>query len=202
MPAYYEIVDGLRLPARLGGHPVLDFCNTLAGWDGHEPKEYLQSYDHLAAWTEFEGLLPPDRIASLRRQARRQASEGESLLEQARELRARLYDVLRDGPSAPAFDSLVRDVHGATEKLRLRAGDHRIQWEIEPKAGLAAPIHAVTWSAGQLLTSPDVSFVHTCPGTGCGWLFLDPRGRRRWCTMATCGNREKARRFAQRQHST
>lgn len=30
----------------------------------------------------------------------------------------------------------------------------------------------------------------------CGWLFLDSSrgGRRRWCSMSVCGNREKARR--------
>jgi predicted RNA-binding Zn ribbon-like protein len=27
------------------------------------------------------------------------------------------------------------------------------------------------------------------PGVDCGSLFLDPRGRRRWCDMAACGNR-------------
>ena len=31
----------------------------------------------------------------------------------------------------------------------------------------------------------------------CGWLFLDTSrsGRRRWCSMQSCGNRAKARRF-------
>ncbi|MGE5829869.1 MAG: CGNR zinc finger domain-containing protein [Micromonosporaceae bacterium] len=37
-----------------------------------------------------------------------------------------------------------------------------------------------------------------CPGEICGWLFADPRGRRRWCSMAWCGNRAKARRYARR----
>ena len=33
-----------------------------------------------------------------------------------------------------------------------------------------------------------------CPGPGCGGRFLDdsPAGRRRWCSMAVCGNRSKA----------
>jgi predicted RNA-binding Zn ribbon-like protein len=38
--------------------------------------------------------------------------------------------------------------------------------------------------------------VRTCPS--CGWLFLDARGRRRWCSMATCGNRAKVRAHAAR----
>ncbi|MFE6504874.1 CGNR zinc finger domain-containing protein [Kitasatospora sp. NPDC057738] len=27
------------------------------------------------------------------------------------------------------------------------------------------------------------------PSTGCGWLFPDASGRRRWCSLATCGTR-------------
>jgi predicted RNA-binding Zn ribbon-like protein len=38
---------------------------------------------------------------------------------------------------------------------------------------------------------------------GCGEIFLDrsPAGRRRWCSMATCGHRAKARRHRQRQEA-
>ncbi len=39
--------------------------------------------------------------------------------------------------------------------------------------------------------------VRQCEGETCGWLFLDrsPSGRRRWCSMADCGNRAKVRKF-------
>ena len=37
-----------------------------------------------------------------------------------------------------------------------------------------------------------------CPGRNCGWLFLDTSGRRRWCSMQTCGSREKMRRLRER----
>ena len=38
-----------------------------------------------------------------------------------------------------------------------------------------------------------------CPGYECGWLFVDRIGRRRWCSMATCGSREKMRRLYARR---
>ena len=41
--------------------------------------------------------------------------------------------------------------------------------------------------------------VHRCPGPACGWLFLDTSGRRRWCSMSTCGSRVKMRRLYARQ---
>jgi predicted RNA-binding Zn ribbon-like protein len=201
MPAHYVVVDGLRLPAQLGGHPVLDFCNTLTGWDGREPWDYLQSYDHLATWAAFVELLPEERIESLRRHAGTRVSTAEALLAQARDLRSRLYTVLCNGSASDAFDLVADDVNAATAELRLRPAGQIMQWAIGRESGLAAPIAAVAWSAGQLLTSPELANVRACPGTGCGWLFLDSRGRRRWCTMATCGNREKVKRFANRRQA-
>jgi predicted RNA-binding Zn ribbon-like protein len=56
----------------------------------------------------------------------------------------------------------------------------------------------VALAAEGLLTSELSAFVSACPGAGCGWLFADRRGRRRWCSMAACGNRAKARRYAER----
>jgi CGNR zinc finger/Putative stress-induced transcription regulator len=62
-------------------------------------------------------------------------------------------------------------------------------------------LHAVALAAERLLTSTPVGQVAACPGTGCGWLFADPRRRRRWCSMAVCGNRAKARSYASRRSS-
>ena len=40
-----------------------------------------------------------------------------------------------------------------------------------------------------------------CANDGCRWVFEDTSraGRRRWCDMATCGNRAKVRRFRSRR---
>jgi predicted RNA-binding Zn ribbon-like protein len=72
-------------------------------------------------------------------------------------------------------------------------------WTLD--TGIEQPLLAVVWSAAHLLTSPDAPGVAACPGPGCGWIFADPRGRRRWCSMAWCGNRDKVRRFAQRRRT-
>lgn len=39
-----------------------------------------------------------------------------------------------------------------------------------------------------------------CPANDCGWVFWDSSARaaRRWCSMAVCGNRAKARAFSRR----
>ena len=42
-----------------------------------------------------------------------------------------------------------------------------------------------------------------CANDGCRWVFLDESraGRRRWCDMATCGNRAKAARHRAKLHA-
>jgi predicted RNA-binding Zn ribbon-like protein len=198
MPAHYEVVDGIRLPARLSGHPALDFCNTWAGWDGQATWDYLQGYDHLAVWAGFVDLLPPDRVAGLRREGDHKTRAAAAALARAREFRASLYDVLLSRSAGPAWDAVANETHAAAAAAVLRRAGEGFRWEVRVEGGLAAPLHAVAWSAAGLLTSADLLLVRACPGGGCGWLFLDRRGRRRWCTMAICGNRDKVRRFAAR----
>ena len=60
---------------------------------------------------------------------------------------------------------------------------------------------ALLLAVADLLVSDDVRRVRACPGHDCGWLFLDPSGRRRWCQMAVCGNRAKQARIRERNHS-
>jgi predicted RNA-binding Zn ribbon-like protein len=48
---------------------------------------------------------------------------------------------------------------------------------------------------------PRLARLRRCPGRNCGWLFLDASGRRRWCSMTTCGSREKMRRMYERRHA-
>lgn len=43
--------------------------------------------------------------------------------------------------------------------------------------------------------------VRRCGNADCVLYFHDPTGRRRWCVMARCGNRAKARRHYDRQQS-
>ncbi|PZS34823.1 MAG: hypothetical protein DLM61_02955 [Pseudonocardiales bacterium] len=65
-----------------------------------------------------------------------------------------------------------------------------------PDDHLEAPVLAAATAVEDLLCSPLSRVVAVCAGRGCGWLFADPRRRRRWCDMAVCGNRAKARRYA------
>jgi predicted RNA-binding Zn ribbon-like protein len=202
MSTHYEVVAGVPLPARLSGHAALDFCNTWYGWDGNRSGDYLTGYGALAVWSGFAGLLTEDQVTELL--SRDGTAEADAVLDRARRFRSSLYQVVTAGPGTPAWAELEPQVHAAAAAARLTPTDGgNFRWQVRTDPGdPELPLLAVAWAAGKLLTSPDRALVRACPGYGCGWLFLDPRNRRRWCTMAICGNRAKARNFTARQRET
>ncbi len=201
MNAFAVRVDGLPLPAPMAGHPALDFCNTLAGWDDEIPGDYLRTYDHLAAFAAGWELVDDGVVAALRDRAATQRGAATGALQAAREFRASLYRVLTEPGPGPDLDLVAETVRRAAGACELELHDGRYRWTLPASAGLRVPLHAVARSASELLTSGDAASVGKCPGESCGWLFLDRSGRRRWCTMSTCGNRAKARRFSERKRA-
>jgi predicted RNA-binding Zn ribbon-like protein len=200
---YWIEVSGYQLPRRYGGHPALEFCNTWAGW-GEPPapnREWLKDYDRFAVWAGHVELLPPETVARLRR------SPSPAVLARAREFRSALYAVLTEGDPA-GFAVVAALAHRAAARARLVDGEINgeangevngepvARWELPVTPEL--PLLAVARSAAELLCSDDRRFVRACPGHDCGWLFLDRRGRRRWCSMDSCGNRAKVRAHAAR----
>jgi len=77
-----------------------------------------------------------------------------------------------------------------------------VHWHWESAANdpdlILAPI---LLSATDLLVGGRHPKVRQCEGETCGWLFLDrsPAGRRRWYSMADCGNRAKVRKLVLQQ---
>ncbi len=59
------------------------------------------------------------------------------------------------------------------------------------------PAWLLAQSAVALLAGDAAEKIRACANAECRWLFLDTSKNhsRRWCDMAVCGNRMKARRF-------
>jgi predicted RNA-binding Zn ribbon-like protein len=198
---FWEQVGDRRLPAKIGGHPALEFCNTWAGWNGPAPgADWLRDYPTLALWAGYVELIDRDSVARLRAAALRVPDEAEAALAAARELRAALYRTLLDGRDAPGFAVVRGYAERAAAALTLALGEDGLaRWGLTADSGPITPVLAAAWSAAQLLGDPRRYTVKACPGEHCGWLFLDPRGRRRWCIMAICGNRAKVNAYLQRR---
>ncbi|WP_432103576.1 BTAD domain-containing putative transcriptional regulator [Streptomyces sp. bgisy091] len=189
-PPHAVRVDGEWLPWTTGGHPALEFCNTWAGWGGPSlpGSEWLRSFRALAVWAWHHGLAEKWALAELLRHAGEHPDEADSALGRARVFRARLYACLTDPGDARAFTDVAAVVDRAAVHTGFVLGEDGLgHWQTRPKAGLDLPLYAVARSAACLLADPCRLLVRACPGEGCGWLFADESGRRRWCSLRTCG---------------
>jgi len=198
MPSHLELVQGVVLPKPVGADPVLDFVNTRSDWTTGGPArtEWLTSYEAFLIWNSYVGLLPPATVFRLIEQASGKPTEAARKLHAVLDFRADLYDVLTGQATDGSFEAAARVIERASGHRRLVPADDGASWELPED--LAKPLDNVALLAGELLTGPLRAHVRVCPGESCGWLFLDPRGRRRWCSMATCGNRAKVRAHAAR----
>lgn len=197
--------DGLVLPRAIGGDAALDLVNTFAGWDAPSAasaRDYLQSYDHLVVWSASVGTVADGDVGRLRRAGRRDPAAADEVLHQARQLRSSVRDLLLEpeGTATAVALKTVQDMAGAA----LTAA--RLRWAppvtLEFADGLRRPLAALGWHCLLFLRTADATRARACPGRGCGWVFLDRAGRRRWCRMEWCGNRSKARAHARRRHAT
>jgi predicted RNA-binding Zn ribbon-like protein len=191
------VIDGLVLPISLAGHPVLDFCNTRAAWSAPVPKEYLASHAHLTVWAGANGLLPAAEVPRLRRAGTGPA--GRAVVARAIRFRSALYALLVGTACAEDWAAVNAEVAAAGGAVRLAPGTPAT-WTFDG-TGTDRPLLVIAWAAAQFLTTPAAAAVSACPSGNCGWLFANPTGRRRWCSMALCGNRAKARRHAQRSRT-
>jgi predicted RNA-binding Zn ribbon-like protein len=187
------VAAGVLLPLPLAGDPALELCNTFAGWDEDAGREYLLSYEHLVVWARERGLVSDGVADQLVAEGLARPEEAARLLDRVKRLRRAFYAVAIGAAGDEDRVIVAREAERASARARL-------EWEPRPAWVLPAtpelPLLAVARAIGAFVTDP--LRVGRCPGRGCGWLFADPTGRRRWCSMAVCGNREKARRHALR----
>jgi predicted RNA-binding Zn ribbon-like protein len=186
-----------------GGDLALDFANTLSRRLTAEPREDLREYEDLVEWGTLAGAIDPGEAGALRSLAARSPRTARAALSKARAVREALFEafdaVARRRPVAPGALKRVNDaLAGALGRLRLGPGGDGWTWT--GPLDLDRVLWPVARAAAHLLTSPDRALVRECGASDCAWLFLDRsrNGTRRWCDMAVCGNREKARRFQER----
>ena len=180
---------------------AFDFLNTLELENG-ALVERLTSLPTAADWLADAGVVPD--ATTITRLARRPADEP-AVLERIVRTRTALRDVSHavaheESPSAVAIDEVNRALAGR-ERVELiaaadgvRLGHSHVGDAIDDAlARIAEPIVREIGSGHD-------DRIRICANDTCRWIFFDESrgGRRRWCDMATCGNRAKARRHRAR----
>ena len=184
---------------QVGGRLCLDFVNTANRKGASVIDERLLVFDDLVTWGKRSGLLDQQGSDFLRQRADQQQDAAKIGYLEGLRLRDALWQLFVLSP--PPDDAWLCLNHalgyaGSSPGgfgLAFDNGRHGVADLSDLQGWFVLP---VAFSALELLTSKRLARVKACPDQTCGWLFLDesPNGRRRWCSMATCGNREKARR--------
>lgn len=194
-PSYAEVP-----PRFIGGHLCLDFINTLSLRGAvPDPRDRLSDYRELLLWARAAGLLSKSEARRLERESRQRPAAAAAVLAFAKELREALARLVgQAGKGRPADLTLLNETLArAPARRSLVARARGYAWHEEaPGEPLEQPLWPVLREAARLLTSDELARVRACASEKCRWLFLDlsRNGSRRWCRMADCGNRAKARR--------
>ena len=189
----------------VGEELCLDFINTEAV-DQDERVDLLGSFDDLVAWYTDAKVIDAAQAKAFAR--RTHAADGAArALKDARQFRAMLREMvekLTEGrmnvPQA-TLDQLnraLREREGYSEIVRTKDGyDTRFRPRLDEPAHLLV---AVAESAARLLSERDLTLLRKCQNPRCILYFYDTtkNHRRRWCSMAGCGNRAKVAAFYQR----
>lgn len=186
----------------IGSHPAIDFTNTV--FTRHMPaqdNDLLNSPHDVGNWFQFAGLATKAQAKAI------SGISDPAFLERVRNLREASFSVFdalaaENPPASDALGLLFAQVAEGFSTHRLRPRAAYAASEItrfdDPNA-IAAFLAAMSVEASIVLPRQRL---HACPR--CGWLFVDTSrgGRRRWCSMQTCGNREKALRHRVRADPT
>ena len=192
----------------IGERLWLDFVNTDNGGVAHDG---LADFDRLVTWMEAAIALDSERAQTMRRRAIQQPSGATAALVDARRVRSALRILAERGAMTPQvrFDTLAE----INRVLGRSAGTRRVESRPDGTfarafvpvgdafAGLMIPI---VESAADALILGELARVRRCADPRCARVFYDgtKNAARRWCDMATCGNRAKAARHRARVRSS
>ena len=191
----------------IGERLWLDFVNTDDVRRGVRV-DVLRDFDSLIRWLETTHVLDGERACGIARRAHQQPAGAAAALVDARRVRAALRTLAERGATSDKArsDALLE----MNRVLGRSAGTRRVEGREDGSfhqsfvpvgdafAGLMIP---VVESAAEALVHGELVRVRRCGDNRCPRVFFDStrNGRRRWCDMATCGNRAKAARFRARE---
>lgn len=184
-----EIRDGFRFR---GGHAALDLTATLTGRLKESRRDLLARPEDVVRWLRAAGFECVTTEAEVH------------LLDTARGLREAIYSLVMACVAGQALPAAARAVLNDVAHRPAAAPQIDASGLARLRGGGETLLAFVAREAVLLLGSETTGRVRQCEGGECAILFLDisRAGRRRWCSMAACGNRHKVAAFRQREQES
>ncbi len=170
-------------------HLAFRYTATLSDRAGSAPFERLTTPARLRLWLAANRLDPG-----------RDATEEE--LAAAIALREAIYRLgaatATGDPRSPRDIAVLNSA--ASKRPALELAEEGMRWRLAGADAVHAALAVVAHDAITLLGGEDAGRVKTCDGPDCAGLYLDTSrgGNRRWCSMNTCGNKNKKTRMRTR----
>jgi predicted RNA-binding Zn ribbon-like protein len=183
----------------IGGRLALDFANEMGpGADF--------SWEDLLRFLRSTQIISSERSAELLSLPETDPHTASGLLVRARRLQASLQAsfgaIVRKESVSRAAVEPINEVLRITEghdELSLEGSKWRLQFAAREN-GLEWLLAAIARSAAEIIAEGANAPLHRCSNPPCGLFFYDTSRthRRRWCSMARCGNRNKVAAFSRR----
>jgi predicted RNA-binding Zn ribbon-like protein len=188
----------------LGGRLAVDFANVPA--TPGQPIQKSLSWEELLAFLEASRIIAAERRAQLLTLPQSDAQSADALLVRALRLRDRLRQIFGalarkerlESEWVEAINGVLRITEGHDE-LVLDAGAWKLGF-MAREGGLDWLLAAIARSAAEILDEGKDARLRACGNPHCSFFFYDQSRthKRRWCSMALCGNRHKVAAFARR----
>ncbi|HMA47489.1 MAG TPA: ABATE domain-containing protein [Frankiaceae bacterium] len=184
-----------RLPPG-AGRVSLDLLATLGRRRGERPLERLPSTRRLGEWLLAAGLVD-DSVAPT-----------PADLERARALREALQRLAAAVVAGAAPDPADAAVVDATARAQVPAprllltGSPPFLTARPTTGSVDAALAAVARDGIDLLTGPSAAQLRICAADPCARVYLDPSGRRRYCSSQRCGSRSRVAAHRERRRLT
>ena len=201
----------LQIPALFLADSVgLDFLNSIAT-PVDVPVDWIGNGEGLVAWLLQAGLVPQDVLEEFRRGC--MPGELDGVAAQARALREWFRAFVNDRRGAPLGTADITKLSLLNRLLERDQSFSRITLaegqglELLRQRRWSSPdslLQPIGEALARLVCEEDFTFIKACEGPACTLLFADhTKGhRRRWCSMAVCGNRAKQAAHYHRHHSS
>lgn len=166
---------------------VQEYVNSVDLQDG---PDQFNDPNTLTSWLVAAGLMETGHPAD------------EADLQHAIAVREAIRGMIGANSGASIYPVDVATLNEAAAASRLRArfgsdGRARLEPEVGGVVGAMGRVVAAVYTA---MSNEDWPRLKLCDSQSCRWVFYDQSRNHssRWCTMAACGNRQKAKRFRAR----